>query len=140
MTATRSPVSPHMALDRRRFLSSVATVAGLAAAAQLPVGRAVATARPEGGDYPFRLGVASGDPHSTGVVLWTRLVPRPFQPDGGMPSRRVPVQWQVARDPGFRRVARRVTAWALPELAHSVHVDVQGLQPDGEWFFVQFNS
>ena len=135
MTATRSPVSPHMALDRRRFLSSVATVAGLAAAAQLPVGRAVATARPEGGDYPFRLGVASGDPHSTGVVLWTRLVPRPFQPDGGMPSRRVPVQWQVARDPGFRRVARQGTAWALPELAHSVHVDVQGLQPDGEWFY-----
>src|SRR3954447_20396184 len=25
---------------------------------------------------PFTLGVASGDPDSTGVVLWTRLAPR----------------------------------------------------------------
>ena len=33
---------------------------------------------------PFTLGVASGDPHPDSVMLRTRLVPRPLQPDGGM--------------------------------------------------------
>lgn len=31
---------------------------------------------------PFTLGVASGDPTSDGVVLWTRLAPEPFAQDG----------------------------------------------------------
>jgi len=38
-------------------------------------------------DDPFTLGVASGDPTLTGVVLWTRLAPQPLDPDGGMPAR-----------------------------------------------------
>jgi alkaline phosphatase D len=122
-------------LDRRRFLAGVAGVAGVAALAQLPVGRATAAPRPAGGEYPFRLGVASGDPTATGVVLWTRLVPRPFEPGGGMPARRVTVQWQVAGDDRFRRVVRSGTAWALPRLGHSVHVEVDGLRPDREWFY-----
>ena len=79
-------------LERRRFLAAVAGVAGLAAAAQVPVGRAVAAPRLEGGRYPFTLGVASGDPTPTGVVLWTRLAPRPLQPGYGMPHVRVPVR------------------------------------------------
>ncbi|MFC6014994.1 alkaline phosphatase D family protein [Plantactinospora solaniradicis] len=122
-------------IDRRRFLAGVAGVAGAAALAQLPVDRAVATPRPGGGNYPFTLGVASGDPTATGVVLWTRLVPRPFEPGGGMPGQGVPVQWQVARDERFRHLVREGTAWALPQLAHSVHVEVDGLRPDGEFFY-----
>jgi len=126
------PTSP---LDRRRFLIGVGAVAGLAAAAQLPVGPAEARPRVAGGDYVFRLGVASGDPLPDGVVLWTRLVPRRFEPGGGMPPRRLPVQWQVAADERFSRIIRGGTVWALPELAHSVHVEVEGLTPDGEWFY-----
>jgi len=120
-------------LDRRRFLAGVAGVASAAALAQIPADRAVAGQRP--GDNPFTLGVASGDPTATGVVLWTRLAPRPFEPGGGMPDRRVTVDWQVARDERFRHVVRSGTAWALPELAHSVHVEVSGLQPDRAWFY-----
>ena len=122
-------------LDRRRFVTAVSALAGTAALAQLPVGRADAAPGARGGEYPFRLGVASGDPTTSGVVLWTRLVPEPFTPDGGMPRRRVAVEWQVARDESFRHVVRSGTAWALPELAHSVHVEVDGLQPDREWFY-----
>ncbi|MCA9042520.1 MAG: PhoD-like phosphatase N-terminal domain-containing protein, partial [Planctomycetaceae bacterium] len=48
-------------------------------------------------DYPFQLGVASGDPTSDGVVLWTRLAPEPLT-DGGMPNETVAVQWVVAKD------------------------------------------
>lgn len=101
--------------------------------AQLPVGPA--TARPAGSGYPFTLGVASGDPTPTGVVLWTRLVPDLFVPDGGMPSVKVQVQWQIARDASFRQVVREGVSWAIPALAHSVHVEVEGLAPDREWFY-----
>jgi alkaline phosphatase D len=99
------------------------------------VAPAMATPRPANGDYPFTLGVASGDPTATGVVLWTRLAPRPFQPRGGMPDLPVPVRWEVARDERFRQVVRSGSALALPQLAHSVHVEVDGLEPDREWFY-----
>ncbi len=122
-------------VDRRRFLTGVASVAGAAAIAQMPVSRAEAAPRPAGGGYPFTLGVASGDPTATGMVLWTRLVPQLFEPGGGMPSRPVTVQWQVARDERFRHVVREGFVWARPELAHSVHVEVDGLRSDREWFY-----
>jgi alkaline phosphatase D len=122
-------------VDRRRFLTGVAAVAGAATLAQVPAGRATAQPRPARGEYPFKLGVASGDPAANGVVLWTRLVPELFEPGGGMPSRRVSVGWQVASDERFRHVVRRGRAWAVPELAHSVHVEVDGLRPDREWFY-----
>ncbi|QIZ39995.1 alkaline phosphatase [Saccharopolyspora sp. ASAGF58] len=123
------------AVDRRRFITAVSVVASAAAVAQLPVGRAAATTRPSGGNYPFLLGVASGDPTSSGVVLWTRLVPDPFVPGGGMEPKRVPVRWEIARDEQFRKIEASGDAWALPELAHSVHVEVDGLAPDREWFY-----
>ncbi|MFC0110973.1 alkaline phosphatase D family protein [Kibdelosporangium aridum] len=116
-------------LARRRFLA----LAGAAAVAQVPAHSAAASPKP--GGYPFSLGVASGDPSSTGVVLWTRLAPEPFDVGGGMPRVKVPVEWQVATDERFRRIVAHGSAWALPELAHSVHVEVNGLAPDREWFY-----
>jgi len=41
----------------------------------------------------------------------------------------VQVQWQVSETESFATVAKSGTVAALPELAHSVHVDVSGLQP-----------
>jgi alkaline phosphatase D len=120
-------------IGRRRFLAALSTVAGAAALAQVPADRAAASPKP--GNYPFRLGVASGDPTPSGAVLWTRLVPELFVPGGGMPRTKVPVEWQVAADERFRWVVRSGTAWAVPELAHSVHVEVNGLLPDREWFY-----
>lgn len=122
-------------IERRSFLTAVSALAGAAAMSQIPADRAAATTRPSGGNYPFRLGIASGEPTSTGVVLWTRLVPEPFHPGGGMEPSRVPVEWQVAADERFSLVVAEGSAWALPELAHSVHVEVDGLTPDREWFY-----
>ncbi|NED78111.1 alkaline phosphatase, partial [Streptomyces sp. SID9944] len=73
--------------------------AGAASAAELDAARLP-------GD-PFTLGVASGDPLPDSVLLWTRLAPAPYQADGGLPARRVTVQWELALDERFRRVVRR---------------------------------
>ena len=86
-------------------------------------------------DYPFTLGVASGDPLPGSVVLWTRLAPEPLTPDGGMPEETVSVRWEVATDEAIEDVVASGTASARPELAHSVHVDVRGLDPDTEYFY-----
>src|SRR3546814_11938678 len=44
-----------------------------------------------------------------------------------MPAEAVPVGWDVAEDEAFHRIVRTGTALARPELAHSVHVEVEGL-------------
>jgi alkaline phosphatase D len=82
----------------------------------------------------FTLGVASGDPEPDGVVLWTRLAPDAVH-GGGMPGRRVPVDFEVATDRRFRDVRARGLSTARPELAHSVHVEVHGLEPDRGYFY-----
>src|SRR5262245_21293449 len=71
---------------------------------------------------PFRLGIASGDPTSSGVVLWTRLAPEPLEAANGMEPLNVKVSWELAADDAMRRVVRRGTSVATPQLAHSVHV------------------
>jgi len=82
----------------------------------------------------FSLGVASGDPSPNGAVLWTRLAPKPLA-GGGMPAQDVPVQWQVAEDPTFRRPIRSGTQTAQPTWAHSVHVELGGLRPDRQYWY-----
>jgi alkaline phosphatase D len=90
-------------------------------------------------DNPFSLGVASGDPDATSVVLWTRLAPKPLEPFGGMTPDLVPVRWEIADDEGMKNVVASGTATATPQLAHSVHVEVQGLQPN-RWYWYRFRA
>lgn len=116
------------ALSRRRFLA----LAG-SAAAGLAVPRAWAQPSPA----PFLLGVASGDPSATGVVLWTRLA-RDL-PGGDMGPDPVAVRWEVASDDRLRHVVRRGSATARPEAAHTVRVDVDGLAPD-RWYWYRFHA
>ncbi|QIN85304.1 twin-arginine translocation signal domain-containing protein [Rubrobacter tropicus] len=120
-------------IDRRTFVKL-----GGAGAAALIFGYGPFTervwAQPRFPDYPFKLGVASGDPLPDGVVLWTRLAPDPLN-GGGMPDKKVPVQWQVATDEGFSNVVLEGSTFARPELAHSVHVEVGGLNPGSEYFY-----
>lgn len=115
--------------DRRRLLTAGG---GLLLASGLPVRLSAA---PRLGDYPFSLGVAAGDPAPDGFVIWTRLAPRPLDEHGGMPMRPVAVRWEVAEDERFTRVARAGEAVARPELAHSVHVEVEGLNPRRPYWY-----
>lgn len=86
---------------------------------------------------PFTLGVASGEPAADGPVIWTRLAPNPLADDGlgGMPSRVVDVEWEVADDEGFTRIEQRGIAAATPDAAHSVHVELAGLRPGRKYFY-----
>ena len=79
--------------------------AALAGAALTPAALAPRAFAKMSPDDPFTLGIASGEPAPDGVVIWTRLAPRPFEPDGGMRPEAVPVRWEVAEDAGFSRVA-----------------------------------
>ncbi|SFE80334.1 alkaline phosphatase D family protein [Alteribacillus iranensis] len=126
--------------SRRNFIkASGMSLASLIAMGLMPAEKILANPNdtPPFGDYPFTLGVASGDPLPDGVVLWTRLAPEPLAEDGrgGMPNRKVPVQWEVAKDQNFHHVVQRGTALALPELGHSVHVEVSGLEPWRHYYY-----
>jgi phosphodiesterase/alkaline phosphatase D-like protein len=123
-------------LSRRLFVAGVAAGTAGLLVERMP-GAWAAPARAE--DDPFTLGVASGDPTPTGVVLWTRLAPRPLEPDGGMPGRVVPVQWEVATGPRLGGMVRRGEALAHPRFAHSVHVEVEGLEP-GRTYWYRFRA
>lgn len=130
----RHALSDQGRLDRRWFLA----YAGSLTAASVLAERAMAGG-PAGGfaDDPFSLGVASGDPTPDGMVLWTRLAPKPLDPDGGMRPEPVDVVWEVAADDAFQHIVKRGTAVALPQLAHAVHVEVEGLEP-GRWYAYRF--
>lgn len=122
----------HQRLTRRQLLD-IAWKAGVAAVAAPLVSTRVVAQMPFQA-YPFALGVASGDPWPDGVVLWTRLAPDPMA-GGGMPMAAVEVGWEVAADRAFRQVVQNGNAIARPELGHSVHVEVAGLEPAREYFY-----
>ncbi len=54
---------------------------------------------------------------------------------GGMPSRAVDVEWEVSHDERFERIAQRGISTAAAESAHSVHVELTGLEAGREYFY-----
>jgi alkaline phosphatase D len=114
-------------LTRRHFIAGAAASAFAVPA----ILRAATVFR----DYPFSLGVASGDPGSDGFVIWTRLAPEPLAEHSGMAMAQMPVTWEVAADEGFRTIVAHGDDVAYPELGHSVHVELAGLQPDRPYWY-----
>lgn len=89
--------------------------------------------------FPFRLGVASGDPSADGAVIWTRLAPAPLD-GGGMPPELVEVGFEVAEDEQFKSIVTSGKALARPELAHAVHVELEGLRPARHYWYRFFTG
>ena len=125
-------------ISRRLFMGYMAALAAVPALGTGPA-RVQITRPTSFPSNPFTLGVASGDPEATGVVLWTKLAPDPTRADGGMPAGAVSVSWEVAEDESMRKVVRRGTAIADGALGHSVHAEVAGLSPD-RWYWYRFRA
>jgi alkaline phosphatase D len=105
--------------DRRRFLKTLGAVG-------------VSATLPRITQYPFTLGVASGYPTQTSVVLWTRMT-------GDLAPLAIPLRWEVFRDESLcTRVAAGDTI-ADPAWAHSARVEVQGLEPE-RWHWYRFSA
>src|SRR5689334_14365775 len=111
-----------MHVTRRIFLLQSAALASTVYAA------------PKFKQYPFSLGVMSGDPAPDGFVLWTRLAPDPLN-GGGMDRASVEVEWSVAEDEAMRRIVKKGKTVAAASLGHSVHVEVNGLKPQRPYWY-----
>lgn len=120
-------------ISRRLFLAYGTALSSLPLLSQVTA----AEQNPRFAKNPFTLGVASGDPDSRGMVIWTKLAPSPTDPDGGMPTAAVEVRWQVAEDEAMKKIVASGTTIATPQLGHSVHVEVKGLKPD-RWYWYRF--
>lgn len=79
---------------------------------------------------PFYHGVASGDPLSDRVILWTRVTTN-------APS--TTVQWLVATDTLFTNIVASGTATTDAQRDYTVKVDATGLQPNS-WYYYKFIS
>lgn len=121
-----APVPNIRMLDRarRRYLAA-ALAAG---SAPLFIRHAAAADAQE----RFALGVASGCPRPDRLVLWTRLMGE------GLPDS-APVQWELAEDEAFTRIAARGSEVAVLADAHSVHAEPQGLKPE-RWYCYRFSA
>lgn len=108
-------------MERRTLLK------GAVGAAALIGVRDLAHAAPDSSKLPFVHGVASGDPLSDGVILWTRVT----APGTGA----VDVRWVVAEDPGLRRVVMSGHTRAVATRDRTVKVDVRGLKPGRTYFY-----
>ncbi|MEN8655350.1 alkaline phosphatase D family protein [Streptomyces sp. 21So2-11] len=123
-------------INRRRFITVTGAAAALAFATNLPgTAQAAEVDASRITEDPFTLGVASGDPLPGSVLLWTRLAPKPYEPDSGLPRARIEVRWELAHDARFTRVVRRGTVTAHPELHHSVRAEAEALAPDRVYYY-----
>lgn len=82
----------------------------------------------------FLHGVGSFDPTSDAVIIWTRFTP--MENEAGQT---IPVNWEVSKDPDFRRIVASGTQPCSRENDFTVLVDVAGL-PSDEKFFYRFSQ
>ncbi|HEX9374916.1 MAG TPA: alkaline phosphatase D family protein [Actinomycetota bacterium] len=75
----------------------------------------------------FQHAVASGDPLTDRVIIWTRATT-----DGNEP---VSLDWTMSRDPDLRDVVATGTVTAEPDADFTAKADVGGLDPDTHYFY-----
>ncbi|HVT35083.1 MAG TPA: alkaline phosphatase D family protein, partial [Nevskiaceae bacterium] len=84
------------------------------------------------GSSPFHHGVASGDPRSERVMLWTRVTL-------AAPPDSIPVTYVVATDTALANIVTSGTASADAAHDYTVKVDVAGLSP-GTTYYYRFSA
>jgi alkaline phosphatase D len=79
---------------------------------------------------PFYHGVASGDPLTDRVILWTRVTTE---------DATVSVDWEIATDTGFTNIVNTGTVSTDSSRDYTVKVDATGLQ-DNTWYYYRFSA
>ena len=82
---------------------------------------------------PFALGVASGQPRSDSVVLWTRLLFA--DADAAWQAQAQTVRCEVFADEALRQPVRQWQVETDARRGHSVHVIAAGLQPGRNYWY-----
>ncbi|MCI4668309.1 MAG: alkaline phosphatase D family protein [Bacteroidia bacterium] len=77
---------------------------------------------------PFYHGVASGDPLSDRVIIWTRITP-------DKPVEQITVEWIVAADKGFDDIIKKGSYTTHPGKDYTVKIDVDGLAPNSTYYY-----
>jgi len=114
---------------RRRFVRALAIGTAWASGSSL----LASCGHGDTGTVPldFTHGVASGDPGSDRVVLWTRAAP-PADTD---PGTVIELGWEVATDRDFTGVVQIGAANTSADRDHTVKVEVTGLAPATIYFY-----
>ncbi len=82
---------------------------------------------------PFYHGVASGDPLSDKVIIWTRVTP------DNSTQNQISVDWMFSLDTTFTNIVTQGTYVTDSTKDYTVKVDVAGLQPN-TYYFYKFRS
>ena len=80
---------------------------------------------------PFYHGVASGDPLTDAVILWTRVTPPSLQ--------KVIVTWEISSDKNFSLIIQRDTTSTDSSRDFTVKVDVRNLA-SGQYYYYRFHA
>lgn len=115
-----------MPITRRAFIQGAA-----ASAALIPLSIRAEQAASDEARRLFRHGVASGDPLTDRVMLWTRVTPPPTRSAIGP----IDVQWVIASDESLQQVVSRGTAPAAMERDFTVKVDAGALRPGRTYYY-----
>ena len=133
-----SKKSASYGVPRRQFLNYMAMVSAIPFSSGHLLGKV--NTSPKFSAYPFSLGVASGDPEPDGVVIWTKLASDPLELGGsGIDPEPILVKWEVSEDEAFTKVVQQGSEVAGPQLGHSVHVELSGLDSH-RWYFFRFHA
>src|SRR5689334_1588621 len=84
---------------------------------------------------PFAHGVASGDPRSTSVVIWTRVTPTAASTPGSGAGPEVTVRWQVSTNNRFTSIVRSGDVRTGAARDHTIKVDVTGLKAATTYYY-----
>jgi alkaline phosphatase D len=115
-----------MPITRRKFIQGAA-----ASAALIPLAIRADQSAPDSAQRLFRHGVASGDPLTDRVMLWTRVTAPATRSATGP----IDVQWVVASDEALLQVVARGASQAAMERDFTVKVDAGGLSPGRMYYY-----
>ena len=115
-------------ISRRKFLSQTASMAALGASASLVACGGSNSSSPATTPAQYLYGVASGDPSTDRVILWTHAK----QPNADAD---VNLTWQVSTDSGFKTILASGVVTASNAAGNTAKVDATGLTAGTTYYY-----